>query len=147
MKKVILTLLASLLCIMLAKADIIHENENIIDTLQQRVINGLTVIPIRSTSIPLKAYPERATNVFWMSDNVFQALSSLPENTMKKLYADLSKESCEIIKQIEFQDWDEFTPGKEYIRLKMHWFVYDKFGIFNGRKAVEALNKELEQSK
>lgn len=66
---------------------------------------------------------------------------------MKKLYADLSKESCEIIKQIEFQDWDEFTPGKEYIRLKMHWFVYDKFGTFNGRKAVEALNKELEQSK
>lgn len=64
MKKVILTLLASLLCIMLAKADIIHENENIIDTLQQRVINGLTVIPIRSTSIPLKAYPERATMYF-----------------------------------------------------------------------------------
>ena len=58
MKKVILILLVNLLCGILAKAGVVRDYGMIIDTLPQRVINGLTVIPIRVSN-------KESTEVFW----------------------------------------------------------------------------------
>ena len=220
MKKVILILLVNLLCGILAKAGVVRDYGMIIDTLPQRVINGLTVIPIRVSNkestevfwelrIPgfekkyqhfeskypgcinynlmteeieniVRSWPDyiwqkivpaeiktRVKDIsgrkdfeitlhlnkegdvfditFWMSNNIFQVLDSLAKNTMKELYDNISKESCEIIKQAEFLIFDEHYPGKEYISIKMPWAVYDMLGTFNFKKALKEADEELKK--
>ena len=211
MKKVILTLLTSLLCVMLVEGQISEAPME--DTLPQRIINGLEVIPIRTTtifskedswilrvpnfeknfqnldskypgiidysSVPseltdsiadwqdniwykivpaelktlIKELPDRPgrkyfrislyinqegnvfTVEFVVTGNILRALNSLPENTMKILYTNLLKETCETIKQIKFQYGDDPDRlGKEYITEHMDWYLYDLFGTESNSK-------------
>ncbi|MCQ4875302.1 hypothetical protein [Butyricimonas paravirosa] len=207
MKKIILILLVNLSCVIMASADI--WTPCIVDTLSKRVINGLEVVPIRTTyesgeifwrlqvpdfekkfwnfeskypgiinygfvseaitdsiadwedEIWHKVVPARLKSLikdlsdrrvfsillyinqkgnvftveFEMTDNVFQILTSLPENMMKSLYANLLEETCETIKRVDFQYFDDpFRLGKEYITKNIDWYIYDTFGTHNPTK-------------
>lgn len=222
MKKVILTLLVSVLCVTLAEAQMFTGSGKL-DTLPERVINGLAVIPIKQTfksgevswklrvpdfekqfehfeskypgcinynplsvattdsiadwrdniwynvvpdelkalfkkllpkssAFVVRLYINKNGSIFAatleMENSMFQALNTLPENTMKNFYSNLLKESCEAIKRVEFQYCDDFSRlGREYIIKDMGFFFYDKYKTINWRKIMELEEEEILQQK
>ena len=220
MKKIIFTLLISLLCSIIAKARI--QEIPVVDTLPKRVINGLEVVPIKTTyksgeifwrlrvpdfekhfqsfksrypgaisyrleskktvkmiynwqdSIWNKIVPADIKKLapesqdqyfdillyvnkngrvfateFFMTNEIFQKLNSLPRDMIKNLYQDLLKRICHPIKQptFRFLDMDdEFDracswqacgsggQGKEYVTVTLKWMKYKIFGTQNNIK-------------
>lgn len=79
---------------------------------------------------------------FIVSDDVLEALNTLPRDMMKDLYCNLLKEKCDVIKQVEFCLYrDEITnqEGKEYITMTWDWFLYNKFGTRHPTKLQKML--------
>lgn len=225
MKKTILTLFVCLSCIMIAKAD--RLNPSVVDTLPKRIINGLEVIPIRTTyksgeifwklrasefnkcfqkfeskypgginyssesretvdaiydwqdhiwetvvpadikaleGVDIMLFVDKGGHIFTadfsMTDEVFQKLNTLPQNTLKNLYHNLIKEKCKTIKDVEIHalEWDnEFNKrliwaicgskgiGKEYVTMNLSWYAYDLYGTSNSRKVLEMPREEIEK--
>lgn len=221
MKKVILILFVCLSCSMIANASL--ETSSVIDTLPKRVINGLEVIPIRTTyqsgkifwklrvsdfdkcfqkfeskypggidysleaketaeaicdwkdhvwevvvpaaikaleGIDIMLFVDKEGHVFtadfFMTDEVFQKLNILPQNTLKNLYHNLIKEKCKTIKDIEFcaLEWDnEFNKrlvwavcgskgaGKEYVTIDLSWYIYNVYGTSHANLSTDELKK------
>ncbi len=231
MKKIILTLLSSVLWIMIANASIFEIP--VVDTLPKRVINGLEVVPIRTTyksgnilwrlRVPdfeknfknfesrypggfnhnliskktieafynwqdsiwnkvvpteIKTLPDKFPNTgfdldillyinkeghvftveFFMTNDVFQELNTLPQNMIKDLYHNLLKKKFHPIKQVTFRFLDmenEFDracswqacgsggQGKEYVTVTLKWMMYKIFGTQNNIKIQKMSWEEL----
>lgn len=224
MKKIILTLFVCLSCITMANARL---NPSVVDTLPKRVINGLEVIPIRTTyesgdvfwklrcsdfnksfqkfeskypgrinyknesretvnaiydwqdhiwetivpteiktleGIDITLFVDKGGHVFTadfsMENEVFQKLSTLPQNTLKNLYHNLIKEKCKKIKDVEFYHLDvnnEFDRstlwsvcgskgfGKEYITIRLSYYLYNQYGTSNLHKILAMPMEEVER--
>lgn len=187
---------------MLANAQV--ESSGVIDTLTKRVINGLEVVPIRTSrdGVPFRwelrvhdfdshfqkfegRYAGSVTNFcfvdldttapmsvrewevciwesivpdvvkaldsfgirlfidkegrvftaeFSMEDKAFQKLNTLPQNTLKKLYQDLTKEECKAIKGAKIQrldsEWNRFPSCSEGGEIEYITIFLGKTGIW-----------------
>lgn len=101
------------------------------------------------------------TAEFLMADDVFQKLNTFPPNTLKNLYHNLIREKCKAIKEAEFHSLDENSEygrslswavcgsmgvGKEYVTIKLSWFIYYVFGTCNlGKLSDEEKIRMLEE--
>lgn len=220
MEKVILTLLTSVLCVMLAEAQFLPRMLPLVDTLPRTVVNDLEVIPVKTTitysdsskeiiwklhvpefeksfqnfenkypgcisdpvseeilenisdwredvwnkvvpveiktlagkypsddAFSFQLYIDKEGRVFaaefMMSNDVFEALNTLPLNMMKNFYHNLLKEKCKAIEQVEFcLNLDEINnkTGKEFIMMRWHWYLYNKFGTCHPAKLQKMLD-------
>lgn len=106
MKKVILTLLTSLLCVILAKAQVSESSTE--DTLSQRVINGLEVIPIRTSSVfsAKDTWKLRVTDF----EKKFQNFESKYPGIID--YRSVSPESADSIADWQDNIWYKIVPAK-----------------------------------
>lgn len=85
---------------------------------------------------------------FIISDAMFKVLNTLPKNMMKDFYHNLLKERCKGIEQVEFCfNVDEISnkTGKEFITMRWHWYLYNKFGTCHPAKLQKMLEDGTEK--
>ena len=104
MKKIIITLFVCLSCIMIANA---QWTPYVVDTLPQRIINGLEVIPIKKTY--------ESGGVYWrlrtsdLKDNLLRFESKYPGGINYNLNSD---EVNEAICDWEDEIWETIVPAE-----------------------------------